>query len=486
MTKLSLLEGRGIAARETIKDDGRGAIFSNDKGETIELYDLIFFPAEGGKYEDDDKSEVENPTKGRDKAIAAVADWLKEQPIDPQNFKMVNAPAKAAAVSVWKKPDGELIAFGRYATNIKSGALGVNWTNTQFAKETGYNSDDSVTQSENIALKPSDLFDAKPLTAPQLLTKLKDLPDGVPESLREIVPAMLNAVARGEETYVPDANEYRSIIEKYVGEYAAAIALVTGNLLSGDLDAAEQEILQPQGVSWDDIVLVQFPINVTQALVDSYVLTKDRQVRVAVSSKANKGSGAAASVSSVSRILKDKKDKFAPKIIRKNKELIQGIHLIADNGMKEGVYKTGKLYGLVTDNDIKVIEYLTKSFSKDEKMLTGRLKKLARTFPSKKELEKTLNHPNYNLGYRLLAALARKVANHLNEMNPTELFKATLAKSSMIQVYATTQKKGDALAFTDFRIVFPPAFDGEIYFDARTNFYSTDKPKGRMSFKLKR
>lgn len=114
------------------------------------------------------------------------------------------------------------------------------------------------------------------------------------------------------------------------------------------------------------------------------------------------------------------------------------------------------------------------------------MKKLVRSYPvSKENVEKTINHPNYNLGRRILASLAREVSNYLNALNPTELFRAILSQSTMCQVYAVTQKKGDALAFTTFRVVFPATFEGKIVFDANTNYYSTDKPKGRISFKLK-
>ncbi len=483
---MNLLEGRGIAARETIKADGSGAVFADKEGNAIELYDLVYFPADGGKYEDDKKGEVESPVKGRDKCVAAVAEWMSEQNIAPQNFKMVNQPNKAAAVSVWKNDKGELVAFGRYATNIRPGALGISWTNTQFAKETGYSSDDKVTKAEIYPLKPTDLFDASPKTVAQVLKRARDLPDGVSEELREIIPAMLEAVARGEETYVPEAANHRAVIEKYVGEYAAAIAMATGNFVTGNIQEVEESVLGPQGATWDNMNLIQFPQSVTQVLVDSYILSDDQSARLAISSKANKGSGAAASIGSVAAIIKDRQDLFDPKTLKKHEELIQGINLIANNSAKEGVYKCGKLYKFVTDNDIKVIEYLMKSFDKDDKMMTGNLKKVARRYPAKANLEKALNHPNYNAGYRLLAALAYKVADHLNEKNPTELFKAALAKSYMCQVYAKTSKKGDALAFVDFQVVFPPTFDGKIYFDAGTNFYTTDKPKGRMTFKLKR
>ncbi len=133
----------------------------------------------------------------------------------------------------------------------------------------------------------------------------------------------------------------------------------------------------------------------------------------------------------------------------------------------------------------KPVRQAQKSFDKDPKVLTVRLKKLAKTYPSKEFLEKTLMHPNYNLGYRLLAAAARKVADRLNDLDPTELFRAVLAQSSMIQVYAKTQKRGDSLAFVNFRVVFPATFTGTIVFDAQTNFFSTQPPKGRISFKLK-
>jgi len=483
LTKLALTEGRGIAARETIADDGAGSIFTNDKGESIELHSMIYFPAEG-KFEDDVKGEVEDPVKGRDKAIAAVAEWLESSTIKPQNFKMVNAPAKAAALSIWKDQKGQLLAFGRYATQIRTGALGIHWSNSNFARETGYSSEDVITKSENIALKPSDLFTSDPMTVPEMLTVVNNLPETLPEDIREIVPAMLNAVARNEETYVPGAYAHRAVIEKYVGEYAASIAVLTGNFISGNYEDAERDVLAPQGVDWSDMTLAQFPTSTTQALVDSYALSEDQAARVAISSKAG-GGGASASLASVARILDDKSTKFKRGFLKKNEDLIHGINLLAKNSSVEGVYKVAKLYKILSDHDIKVINYLTKSFDKDEKVLTVRLKKLAKTYPTEAFLEKALMHPNYNLGYRLLAAAARKVAIKLNDLNPTDLFRAVLAQSSMIQVYAKTQKRGDSLAFVNFRVVFPATFTGRIVFDAETNFFSTHPPKGRISFKLK-
>jgi len=232
------------------------------------------------------------------------------------------------------------------------------------------------------------------------------------------------------------------------------------------------------------MTLVQFPTSVTQALVDSYLLNEERNARVAISSKA-RGGGASASLASVARILDEKSDKFEDGFLADNEELIHGINLLSKNSAVDGVFKTGKLYGFVSDADIKIINYLIKEFDNDTKGLTGRLKKLVKFYPNKENVEKTINHPNYNLGYRILASLARKVSNYLNDLNPTEVFRAVLAQSAMCQVYAITQKKGDALAFTVFRVVFPATFEGKIVFDANTNFYSTDRPKGRITFKLK-
>lgn len=476
---------RGLAARERIAQDGSGALYANDSGDEIELYDIVYFPPEGGRYENDKKGEVEVPVKGRDKCVAAVQEWLDESNIAPENFEMVNAPGMAAAVSIWKKNDGSYVAYGRYANAIRPGALGISWSNTQFANETGYKAQSAVSQSENLPLKPSDLFTNEPMTVPQLLTIVnKELPEDLPEELKVAVPALLNAVARGEETYVPDSAQYRSIIEKYVGEYAAAIACITGNFIVGSYDDVEEKVLAPQGADWNDMTLMQFPTSVTAALVDSYILNEEGTARVAISSKA-RGGGASASLASVARILDEKAETFDDDFLKTNQDLIHGINLLAKNTAVDGVYKTGKLYGFVNDDDIKIIQYMIKSFDKDEKNLTTNLTKIARSYPNKENVQATLMHPNYNLGYRLLAGLARKVTDHLNSLNPTELFRAVLAQSSMCQVYAKTQKKGDALAFTEFKVVFPAVFQGTIVFDATNNYFSTDRPKGRVSFKLK-
>ena len=481
----NLLEGRGIAARETIAANGSGAVFANKKGEELELYDMIYFPTERGKFEDDKKGEVETPVTGRDKTVASIAEWMENSGIAPENFEMINAPAKAAAISIWKNQAGKLVAFGRYTSVVRLGALGITWTNTQFERDTGYATDDVKTKSENIALKPSDLFTSKPITVPEILTVVNNLSKELPKDIRQIVPAMLNAVARNEIIYVPDAFKHRGLIEKYVGEYAAVIAIITGNMVSGNYGDVETDVLAPQGVDWSDMTLAQFPTSTTQALVDSYVLNDAQTARVAISSKAG-GGGASASLTSVAKTLDDKADKFDAKFLKKNEELIHGINLLAKNSAKEGIYKTGKLYGFITDYDIKIIEYLVTTFDRDEKNLSTRLTKIARTYPSKQSyVEKTLIHPNYNLGYRLIAGVSRMVGNYLNALNPTDLFRAVLAQSSMIQVYARTQKKGDALAFIDFRVVFPATFTGKIVFDAESNFYSSAEPKGRISFKLK-
>mgnify|MGYP000960351115 CR=1 FL=1 len=486
MKFIELLEGRGIAAREKAVDGGHGAVFVNDRGEKIELQDIIYFPPEGGRYEDDAKGSVEDPVKGRDKTQEAIVDWFSQSHlIDANDFKMVNAPSKAAAITIWKRDDGKHVAFGRYTTNVKPGALGINWTNSQFQRETGYASDDVSTKSEKISLKPSDLFTSEPMTIEELIEKVQDMPADVPEELKKIVPALLMAVANGEQTFIPGAAEHRAVIEKYVGEYAAAIAILTGNFTSGAYRDAEEKLLTPKGLVWSDMDLAQFPTSTTEALVDSYVLDDDQTARVAISSKTGGGGGgAAASLLSVAKILDTAQ--FKPAFIKKNEEVITGIKILAENSAKEGVYKLGKLFGFVSDKDIKIIEHFGKTFNKDETLLTTNLKKLVRTYPNPENVERTIMHPNYNLGYRLLAALARKVATKLNSQNPTRVFSEVLAKSPVIQVYAKTQKRGDALSFIDFNVVYPATFSGEILFDAESNFFSTQPPKGRMTFKMKK
>jgi hypothetical protein len=93
-------------------------------------------------------------------------------------------------------------------------------------------------------------------------------------------------------------------------------------------------------------------------------------------------------------------------------------------------------------------------------------------------------HPEYQLGFHLLAVAAKWVSNHLNEDSGkiTDFFKEVLNKSSLVQVYAKTKAdKEGGLFYSQFNVVWPPVFEGIIQVDA-DSYTARTKPSRKVSF----
>jgi hypothetical protein len=95
-------------------------------------------------------------------------------------------------------------------------------------------------------------------------------------------------------------------------------------------------------------------------------------------------------------------------------------------------------------------------------------------------------HPMYQLHYHACASLARQVADKFNE-NKQEVysfFATVLESSNMIQVMSALSLKGDQASFSNFNVIYPPTFDGDIKLEAGSYFYATKPPAG-FTFKIK-
>ncbi len=55
----------------------------------------------------------------------------------------------------------------------------------------------------------------------------------------------------------------------------------------------------------------------------------------------------------------------------------------------------------------------------------------------------------------------------------------------MVQVKATLKTSGDGAHYSDFNVIWPPAFTGTILFDASKNYSASAKPGGKICFKIK-
>lgn len=284
--------------------------------------------------------------------------------------------------------------------------------------------------------------------------------------------------------------EYKANYEVQFGEVAAPLAIARGINVTGSIQAAEEQLLGllDPGTKFTSITQVEFPEDIAEKLVDSYLITPNGS-RVGVSSKDKKG-GAAASISSIIDTINNKLDiikERVPDFEERYADYISRLRVIEQS--------TGKnvAFNLAADMGIISPEVATEAYD----LLVsdpGNVEAL-QAIDGGKYYEATIgwpgynpktDHPMYRVSYHAAASLARIVANEFNkDKEQTYRFFATVLESSnMIQVMTTLTAKGDQAAFTKFDVIYPPVFDGDIKLEAGSYFFATKPPQG-FTFKIK-
>jgi hypothetical protein len=92
----------------------------------------------------------------------------------------------------------------------------------------------------------------------------------------------------------------------------------------------------------------------------------------------------------------------------------------------------------------------------------------------------------YQFGYHLLGNLAVMIQKHFakDQDRVTKMFKSVLNRADMVQVYTKVGKGNQGLWFEDFKVTWPPTFDGKIVIIA--DHYTANAPAGKkISFYFK-
>ncbi len=469
-----IVEGRGIGARDM------GTTFANADGGTITLQQVVYFPPEPGAYPDHEVLQQE------------LAKF--KEAIGTDQFTMYGAAtagAKAALVSVWSDEKGEVKVFGKYAQKVVPGVPGVQWSNSEFKKGTGYGAQDKKTEVQSLDVKPGDVLGGKGI-------KIDSIPSALQKGLEsrnvddnikaQMVEMTINA-GRGDTTPTAGAGEHVRLHEVYTGEYAAPYVLAKNSpLINGNMRAIEDALLAPQGLTWDSFTQCVWPTSTTEKLVDSFLMAGN--YKLGVSSKAKTGGGAAASVDGIMSIVKTKKDQFDPAFLKANAKFIDALETLMTLNSTDGPLQLAIKFKFITAKGAAEIKERMQSFDNNAKTLSKELQKVLKTSaPTAKGTPyapSDMSHPGYSIGYHLMAIVSRLVGNKLNTMNPTKFFKGVLNYADLVQVYAKASKKGEDAVFSEFKVVYPPTFEGRIVIDPETNYYATAKPKGRITFKLRK
>lgn len=460
----------GIIRRAQEVEQGKTVTFA--KGEDkISLVSAKVVPDDADKYQT--KEEL---VKGIQSSLSANGNptvlWSKE----PKD-------GGAALITIWKDSQNKLVAFIKTAKIKSPGAFPIVWTNSDFTKDTGYQqTDNKVAERAQFNLKPQAIL------PPNSELNINSIPGslnlesntGLPDDAREQIPQLIQNVLEGKKDPIQGAAKYATTYEVDLGETAAPIALATGNFATGSYKQAEDSLLKPLGLTWQNLTTVIFPGGGSNLLYDSYLkINKDTTLKI---SSKDKGGGAAAAVTGLMKDIENNPERFKGITDKKDfQEILEYVKIISANRADTGPLVLAVNFGMITEEEKNsILSNLGKGlkFNPNQTFSPGITAALKRKGAKYQD-------PAYDLGYHQLAGVAELVADRLNQLpNISNFFKAVLERSTMVQVKSTVQKSGDAAAFSSFQVIYPPVFDGTIRVVAGNNYMSTRKPIGKISFKI--
>ncbi len=473
---VSLDESTGGIARRWIEIQGGQEIpFLHDSTkESYTITNVTILPEDPLlRYEDTPQIKG---TVLTDQAIQAVKDQLSSSPIDTKIFGDKNG--RAAMVVVLQNDKGDNFVYARKARAKRGqGPNAIFWQTTDFAKETGLRAQTAQMKKAAVPIEPTDFVQAGkkyPIDRliPAVATGLAST--NLAPELKTGLPQLLKNVQAGSTTPIPGLAEFQSAIEIKLSELAAPLAMKYGNFMTGDYDTVDKNLLGPMGTSWKGATAASFPPK-AEKLIDATMWFGTEKVDISVKDSSGGGRPSTATIAETLE-----KSEFSPKFKSKNKDYIDAINVLdAESGI-QGPLTLAVKYGALTPADLEWLLTIYNKGVKEVPKIPANWKTLLAAVPYQPDD----THPEYQLGFHLLAVAAKWVSNHLNEDSGkiTDFFKEVLNKSSLVQVYAKTKAdKEGGLFYSQFNVVWPPVFEGIIQVDANS-YTARTKPSRKVSF----
>jgi len=477
LLKIKLIESSGGIARRWIEiQQGQYIPFvHSETKETYQLEDIIILPPDPNLvYED------EPELKGSDRLSQEILNVTES--IGSKNVSTFGLRHGKSAIIVIMKNDvtSDQYIFVRKTSSKRSlGPNAVFWQTSQFAKDTGLWAQTPQMKKAMLPIEPTDFITAGTIYSINQLIAAVAVganKNKLPVELKLGLPKLLTNVLNYKKTPVPDLAQFQSAIEVKLSELAAPIALQTGNFTEGNYKEVEDGILKPLGTSWVKATAVSFP-PIGEKLIDAMIHFGNEKIDISVKDSSG---GASPSIATIADTLQS--TEFSPAVRSIYKEQIQAIELLNSKTAINGPLDLAESYGWITTSDRKFLASIYKKGIKEVDALPENWQRILDTVPYNTDK----SHPEYQLGFHLLAMIAKSVAIKLNE-NPkliTDFFKAVLSKSSLVQVYAKTETDKDGgLFFNKFKIVWPPIFDGIIKVDG-DSYTARTPPQRKISFRF--
>lgn len=447
--------------------------------------------------------------------LADVLEWIQSQNATIDYAEQPKNTAAAAMVVILGGEDADgnvqkLAFVNWFPTKIANKIPPLFWKTIRFEEATGWvqgNAGKSATaKAAVLKIDPSDLLEAEQMYD---IAQVSDLiasgkmatRSDMPPELKSGIPKLLSDLSSSvSPTPVLSLEKYEREIEVVLGETAAPIALMTGHRVSGAYNDVTEQLLQTMEppLTWQDFTQVVYGKKGGK-VEDCSVYAGN--VKLMVSSKDSKG-GAAASLTGFMETLEKLPDQFGPGTAFYNEysDIFTTLELIHKNTAVLGILQASENLGFIDETELEFIRSIyntgrgkmsdVKGYPNLPTVLEAKGLKGSTVVNNKgKTVVKgqgvDVNNPKYQLGYHLLGNLAVMIQKHFSkdQNRVTSLFKSVLNRADMVQVYTKVGKSNQGVWFEEFKVTWPPTFNGKIIILA--DHYTANAPAGKkISFKF--
>jgi hypothetical protein len=455
---LPLTESRGLGARRP----GEEFISDSNPNDKIYVNSVTFYPQNSTAY----------PT------YEEMVDALKEL-IDSMGNVYLDLIGKfdqkdrAFGIAVFDRAvPGQQLAFVKPYRQIKADPTQNQWDNQRGIPGYKYNS--KAAAKTQAGMTPQDI-----LTVQQSDLDANGIVKQIEQKFGVNSPLTLVArgVAAGQQMpiTIPAPGDLSfSAFRDYFCELLHPIALQTGQYKGNAADAAKKFL---GGAGFADCS-INFGTDKTEGLSDSIMVGPDGQ-KIKISSK-GVGGGAAASAKNILDSV-DELSKTNPRLAKKHSEVVQLVRDIVQNGQAGAPLMLGVKYKIITEQDAQQIRDLKdlppKSMEAAKNILGGKIRALA--------LSRSPNDvDNVNLYFHCMAAVAHKVAEHVNDTtNFSDAASEILNNGALIQVTTYATEGPGQWKLERFETHHPGQTVTGVKFSAAKTYYSTGI-KGNFTFKI--
>ena len=443
-----LAEAKGLMGRVTGDQFKKG----ND---TLEFMSVQMYPQDRAQF--DDVAERDSFISDIEQQINVQIDWTNV----PNNGSLAFGIVTLTDPSLNDKP----AYWGRYFKQKTADMMG-KWANNQVPS--GWKLQKAGAMKLELGIDPQHLIKQENVhsSVDEIIQTVSANSQGHP--IQQELLNGLHSIQNQEHPVFEGQIANLPALRDYFGEIMGPVALMSG-MVGGQAEDARQDLMG--GAEWATYGIF-WPQAMNYALVDSVFIGPDG-TEVGISSKGGKGAKASA------KNIADAIDKAEPELVKAHAFTVKVIKIVQEFSAIEGPFRLAELLGILP----KKLELEIMQYAKEGKTEYSGLSKAAKELFNYGTPKQDI--PGFNVGYALLALLAKKCAGVVNK-DPSFSAGAIafLNQSSIVQLYCKMGKQGDNARVTGWEALYPPNFRGQLLLDGAKNYYSS-RIGGKFAFEFK-